>query len=154
MPRSPGNSAFLSASATGSTTPAYAAGDAVGGALTFSDAGGYLGAGMVVQVTITLATATAAELDLILYNSSFTGGTDNAAFSEAGADNAKSPGVMTIPASAFKAMGGGIQRATVRETLAYNVGTQGATLRGQLIVRGALTLTATGVTVGIGVLKN
>lgn len=153
MPRSSGSSLLIQATATGDGV-AYTSGDAIGtGALQFSNAAGYPGA-CVLDVTITLPTAAAADIDLALYGSNITGGTNNSPFTEAAGDNSKSIAILTIPATSFKAMGGGVMRATLllQTGLGYSLGVDGGTLYGQMIVRAALTLTSPFIVyVGLGV---
>lgn len=138
---------------------AYAAGDQIGGvsssSLQWANAGGLGGAGVLVDVTITLQTATAADLVLVLYNSAFTAGTDNAAFTENAADLTKAAGVVNISSSKFVSMGGNIKRATVTDQqLLYKLSEGwGGMLYGQLLAAAALTLTDTTVHVGLGVYR-
>lgn len=154
MPQGPKTVLFVPETTTGDGA-AYTAGDAVGGVssnhLEFGNVAGYLGSGEVKQVVVTLQTAAAAELDLVLYNAPYTQGTNNSPYAEAAGDIAKSVGVINIPAASFKTYGGNVKRAVVTTSLIYTLPVGGQTLYGQLVVRGALTLTDVAVHVGIGV---
>lgn len=157
MARAPQAMDFLSDTTTGDGA-AYASGDQMGGAssssLQWTGAGGYQGGGAVRSVVVTLETAAAAEFDLILYNSSFTAGTNNSAFAEDSADVAKSAGLINIPAANFKSIGGNWKRATVSvDDLPYKVSAEGGTLYGNLVARGAVTLASNTVYVALGVVK-
>ena len=156
MPRGPETSDFLSDTTIGDGL-AYASGDQVGGAsssdLQWLNAGGYNGVGRIRQVVVTLETATAAELDLVIYNSSFTPGTNNSPFTENTADVAKSAGLINIPAASFKSVGGNWKRATIAASDLIYKATEGGAIFGNLIARGALTLASNTVYVGLGVVK-
>ncbi len=158
MPRGAQTLDFLTDSIVGDTA-AYATGDQIGGVssstLQWLGAGGYQGAGRINQVVVTLETATAIEIDLILYNASFTAGTNNAAFTEDAADVAKSAGLVNIPAANFKSIGGNWKRATipVADLIYKSTGDNGGILYGNLIARGALTLASATVYVALGVVR-
>lgn len=145
---------FVSDTTTGSDA-AYATGEQVGGVSSSSLQWALRnGQGYIKSCVVTLASAAGQELDLVLYNDTFTPGTDNSAFAEAAADKAKSVGVINIPAASFKSVGNGILRATIAVAdLPYKC-VDGATLYGNLIARGALDLvTDFVIVVGLGVIR-
>lgn len=151
--------AVLIDNTTGSTSPAYGAGDAIGGVssnpLQWANVGGIGGVAYLNDVVVTLQTATAADLLLILYSDTFTAGTDNAAFAEQAADIQKHLGIISIPASSFVAVGGNVKVATVITTpiILTCAGGLGGVLYGQLIANGALTLADAVVYVKLGIYR-
>lgn len=128
------------------TAGAYSTGDAVGGLLTFTDILEGLGkSGLIHTVSIVDKAAQLAQLELVLFDQSFTAAADNAAFDPSDADLANCIGVVPIYATDyFNFTDNAI--AVVR-----NVGLvvdlqQSSTdhnLYGQLVVRGTPTYAST-----------
>lgn len=138
---------FLTDNTTGDGA-AYASGDQVGGAsssaLQWTGAGGFGGAGIIIRTIVTLFATTNAELDLLIYNDTFTAGTNNSAFAEHANDVAKCAGIINIPSTAFKLVGTDRYRADIESPRIYRcAGGEGGTLYGNLIARGALDLVTT-----------
>lgn len=128
---------------TVSTSPAYTAGDAVGGLMTFTSAHGTSGGKFIIDtVTILDLAKQSAALDLVLFDQSFTASTDNAVFDPSDADAANVIGFVPIAAGNYADFNDW-SVATVR-----NVGLAGAlsgstSLYGQLVARGTPTYAAT-----------
>lgn len=79
------------------STGTYAGKDAVGGLLTFANAARFsAGGGHVVGVTIVDKDQERADLDLVLFNQTFTASTDNAVFDPTDADLANVLGVIPV----------------------------------------------------------
>jgi len=131
---------LISQTPTVSTSPAYTAGDAVGGLLTF--AGAVLaagGTGLVLAATALCKTpALLPILELWLFDATFTPTADNAAFAPSDADMAKCLGV--LPVSAWYDAGSN-SMAVWRG--AHPVRLVGTSLFGQLVTRTAVTLGST-----------
>lgn len=141
-------------SATG-TLVAYSSGQAIGGKMTFANAGNLYGDGMLGPILVAINTAAAADMDLMLYDSDFTAVADHATFAEQAADIDKSIGIVTLVAADFRLVGTNAYRATLLDyPLIYNTGgVSGGSLYGQLVARAALTLTTAIAYVSLGVLR-
>ncbi|MCX6023786.1 MAG: hypothetical protein NTZ05_19075 [Chloroflexi bacterium] len=128
---------------TVSTSPAYTSGDCVGGRMTFSDMARQVGgSGVIMSVTVADFANQKAELELWLFDQSFTAGTDNAAAAYSAADLANIVGVIPIYASDYKSVGSSRAMATVRAVGLPFVCSGTANLYGQLVTRGTPTYAA------------
>jgi len=125
------------------TTSAYTAKDAVGGLLTFTDAGrGVHGSGVVHAVTIIDKDAESAELVLVLFNQSFTPTADNAAFDPSDADLAKCIGKVKVAATDYQAFNDNGIGQVRNVGLPFQAVADG-NLYGQLMCTGTPTYTGT-----------
>jgi len=133
------------------TAGAYSAADAVGGMLTFADAGaGYQGDIRITKVVVIDDAKQAAILDLWLYSEEFTPTADNAAFSPSDEDNQHCVGVVHVVAADY---GSGDDNSvahvevdlpvTLSGVSAGSGGLYGTSLYGQLTCVGTPTFAAT-----------
>lgn len=122
-------------------TSIYAAGDAVGGLLTFTSVARKSGGtGRVTKVVITDASKQSAQLDLVLFNQTFSATADQSAFAPSTADLANCIGSINIPAANYSAFSAN-SAATVQLTDFPFVLASGTSLFGQLVSRGTPTYT-------------
>lgn len=134
-----GATTHVTASPTISTS-IYAAGDAVGGLLTFANAARTAGLGGVITgVTILDADQEMAPLELVLFKATFTATADNAVFAPSDADLANCIG--SIPISQYSNFS--TNSIGVAENLSKSFNLAGTDLFGQLVVRSTPTYTAT-----------
>lgn len=135
------------------TAGAYIANDAVGGLLTFANAGRAIGYGGVVKDMIILDDAGQdAEMELWLFNATFTPMVDNAPWAPSEADLRKLVAIITTANGAYFDAGTP-SAAMVEVSQRYDL--VGTSLFGQLVTRGTPTYVATDdVTVIIGVLQD
>ncbi len=143
---------IVSASPTVSTTPAYTAGDAVGGLMTFSNAClSRTGKGEIRGVTVLDKAAQGQDLDLIVFsrNPTSAGGgtttvTDNAAFDPADTDLSRIAKIIPVTTHKALADNGVSQAANVSYSIACDktvVSTTGQLpFYGVLVARNAGTL--------------
>lgn len=134
----------ISQTPTVSTSPAYTAGDALGGLLTFANAARLSGgSGLVQAITVMCKTpALVPALDLYLFNQTFTATSDNAAFAPSDGDMANCIGV--IPISAWAAeTASSLNSIATRFPLAFPFLLTGTSLFGQLVTRTAFTAAGT-----------
>jgi hypothetical protein len=125
------------------STSAYTAKDAVGGLLTFTDAGRLAhGSGVVHAVTIIDKDAEAAELVLVLFDRSFTATGDADAFDPSDADLANCVGKITIAASDYQAFNDNAVAQVRNLGLPFQTLADG-NLYGQLMCTGTPTYTST-----------
>ena len=127
------------------TAGAYAAGDAVGGLLTFADAVRTNGGGGIVsKVVIIDDAAQLAPLDLVLFNQTFTATADNAAFDPTDADLQHCIGYIDIAATDYANFNdNAVAAKSTGLRMPYPIILSGTSLFGQLVVRGAPTYAAT-----------
>ena len=119
----------------------YAAGDAVGGLLTFANAARVTGgSGVIKNVLLIDDAGQDAALELWLFNATFTAMADNAAWAPSEADLRKLICVIPTSDGAYYAAGTP-SVCDIECARAYNV--TGTSLFGQLVTRGAPTYTAT-----------
>ena len=119
----------------------YAAGDAVGGLLTFANAARVTGGGGVIKNMIIVDDdGEDAELELWLFNQTFTAMADNAAWAQAEASLHNLVAVISTANGAYYAAG--TPSAAVVEC-SQRFECTGTSLFGQLVTRGAPTYTAT-----------
>lgn len=124
------------------TAGAYAAGDAVGGLLTFANAASiYKGDGIIKKVVIVDDAAQEAALDLVLYDRTFTPTADNAPWDPTDADNQYCLGVIHVLAAEY---GGGADNSVGSHEcdFAFTLVSGGTSLFGQLMAVGAPTYAA------------
>ena len=135
------------------TAGAYVANDAVGGLLTFANASRSVGGGGVIKDMIILDDAGQdAEMELWLFNVTFTAMVDNAPWAPSEADLRNLVGVITTANGAWFAAGTP-SVAVVEASQRYDL--IGTNLFGQLVTRGTPTYAATNdVTVIIGLLQD
>lgn len=136
-----GKQVNIAVTPTCSTSPAYTAGDAIGGLLTFANAARVSGgSGLVQAVTVMCKTpALIPALELVLFNQTFTAVADNAAFNPSDADMANCIGVIPISAWADYSL----NSIATRFGLAFPFLLTGTSLFGQMVTRSAITLVST-----------
>jgi hypothetical protein len=137
------------------TAGAYSAGDAVGGLLTFANAARVSGGGGVIKsVTIIDDAGQDAELELWLFDRTFTAMADNAAWAPSEADLENLVGVISTADSARGWMAAGTP-SVITIDVATRFDLNGTSLFGQLVTRGTPTFAATDdVTVKVGLLQD
>ena len=137
------------------TAGAYAADDAVGGLLTFANAARVSGGGGVVKTVVIIDDAGQdAELELWLFNQTFTAMVDNAPWAPAEDDLENLVGVISTEDSSQGWLDAGTPSAiTIDVATRYDLA--GTSLFGQLVTRGTPTFAATDdVTVKVGLLQD
>jgi hypothetical protein len=130
----------ISQTPTVSTSPAYTAGDALGGLLTFANAARVSGgSGLIQAVTVMCKTpALIPAIDLYLFNQTFTNTTDNAAFAPSDGDMANCIGVIPIAAWAAETASS-VNSIATRFGLGFPFLLTGTSLFGQMVTRTAFT---------------
>jgi len=125
------------------TSGSYSANDAVGGLLTFANAGRVAeGSGVLKNVLIIDDAGQDAVLELWLFNATFTAMADNAAWAPSQADLRKLIAVIsTNDGDWFAAGTPSVARVEVSQN--YNLAAAGTSLFGQLVTRGTPTFAAT-----------
>jgi len=125
------------------TVGAYSANDAVGGLLTFANAGRFAGGSGVLKNVLFIDDAGQdAVLELWLFNSTFTAMVDNAAWAPSQADLRKLVAIIsTNDGDWFAAGTPSVARVEVSQD--YNLAVGGTSLFGQLVTRGTPTFAAT-----------
>lgn len=139
-----------------STAPAYTAGDAVGGLMTFTGALPLDGDGELSGVMITDLDKQGADLDLILFSSNPTGTTvtDNSALDVADADIGKIVGVVNITSDSLL-NDNSVTYVNNQSVYLKDARTRTGILYGVLVARGTPTYTSTSaLTVTIYVKQN
>jgi hypothetical protein len=129
---------------TVSTSPAYTAGDALGGLLTFANAARLSGGSGVIQ-GLTLMCKTPAlvpAVDLYLFNQTFTSTADNAAFAPSDGDMANCIGVIPITNWAAETASS-VNSIATRFALGFPFLLTGTSLFGQMVTRTAFTAAGT-----------
>jgi len=153
---------------TGSTSPAYSSGDAIGGLMTIANAArvsGSLGAsgtgGILQNIAINSKSVQSAAMEVWIFNANPSGSTctDNAAFVLATADFDKVIGVAAVPSTAANNSGwfsggtGSVGQAN-NQAMAYDL-SSATSLFACLVVRGTPTLAATtDISVKFNLLRN
>ena len=122
------------------TAGAYAAGDAVGGLLTFTILGAG-GGGIVTGMSVTDKASANAELDLVLFNAPFTATSDNAPFDVSDADLLNCIGYVKVYASGYANFTDNSVGLVTGVGLAFKTAT--GALYGQLVTRSAPTYAST-----------
>lgn len=137
------------------TAGAYSIGDAVGGLLTFANAARESGGGGVIKdVVIVDDAGQDAELELWLFNQTFTAMADNAAWAPSEADLENLVTVISTEDSAQGWLAAGTPSAIEIE-VARRYDLAGTSLFGQLVTRGTPTFAATDdVTVKVALLQD
>lgn len=134
---------------------AYAVGDAIGGLLTFADAARLSGGTLTVQAVILIdKDQEQAEIDLVLFDRTFTPSADNAVFNPSDADIANHIGTIKINPADYANFSTNCA-ATVRNVgLALKLNGS-ASLYGQMVIRGVQTYTSTaGLTIKLVVYQD
>ena len=137
------------------TAGAYVANDAVGGLLTFANAARSTGGGGVIKTVVIIDDAGQdSELELWLFNQTFTAMADNAAWAPSEADLENLVGVISTEDSSQGWLDAGTPSAiTIDVATRYDL--TGTSLFGQLVTRGTPTFAATDdVSVHIGLLQD
>ncbi len=148
-----GDSKIIDRTPTISTTPAYTAGDAIGGLLTFTDAARATGKGGLIEtVVIRDNYIRDAAMDLLFYQYAITVPTDNAVFDPSDADNVACLGHVVIGAANYCDFYDN-SVATVRNVgISYTC--NATSLYGVLVARSTPTYSATNdITVRISVMR-
>jgi len=123
------------------TAGAYDANDAVGGLLTFANAARVTGKGGRIKSLILLDDAGQdAEMELWLFNATFTAMADNAAWAPSEADLRKLVGIVTTAGGAWFAAG---TPSAARVEVSQRYDLAGTSLFGQLVTIGTPTFAAT-----------
>jgi len=124
------------------TAGAYAANDAVGGLLTFALAGRQVseGGSILTDVLIVDDAGQDAELELWLFNQTFTAMVDNAAWAPAEADLENCIAVVSTVGSTWRAAG---TPSVINIECTRRIDLAGTSLFGQLVTRGTPTYAAT-----------
>lgn len=137
------------------TAGAYTAGEAVGGLLTFANAARTSGAGGLIKSLVLIDDAGQdAELELWLFDRTFTAIADNAAWTPSEADLENLIAVISTVDSAQGWLAAGTPSAIDIE-ISKRYDLAGTSLFGQLVTRGTPTLAATDdVTVKLGLLQD
>lgn len=137
------------------TAGAYAANDAVGGLLTFANAARETGGGGVIKTVVIIDDAGQdEELELWLFNQTFTAMVDNAAWAPSEADLENFVGVISTEDSSQGWLDAGTP-STITIDVATRYDLTGTSLFGQLVTRGTPTFAATDdVTVKVGLLQD
>ena len=137
------------------TAGAYSANDAVGGLLTFANAGRVAtGSGIIKSVLILDDAGQDVELELWLFDATFTAMSDNAGWAPSEADLRKLVAIISTEDGAWFAAGTP-SAARIETSQGYNLAAAGTSLFGQLVTRGTPTYAATDdVTVIIGLLQD
>jgi len=137
------------------TAGAYDAGDAVGGLLTFANAARVSGGGGVIKDVLLIDDAGQdAELELWLFDRTFTAIANNAAWAPSEADLENLVTVISTEDSARGWLAAGTPSACAIE-VARRYDLLGTSLFGQLVTRGTPTFAATDdVTVKVGLLQD
>jgi len=140
-----------------SSSPAYSTGDCLGAVNTVANAARVSGGGGVIQ-SITVLDKTQAQrsaFDILLFNSSITATTDNAAFAGSDADMAKCVGIISVLTTDYNTAFAGTPlnsvafkpntiTATYPQSMAIPYNCSGGTsLYVQFVVRGTPTYTST-----------
>ena len=136
------------------TAGAYSANDACGGLLTFANAARVSGGkGVIQSVVIIDDDLEDSELDLVLFDRTFTAMADNAAWSPSDADNQNCIGHITIGAEKYCDGDDNSIATVVNCGLAFTL--SGTSMFGQLVIRDGNTYTATDdLTVKIVILRD
>ena len=123
------------------TAGAYAANDAVGGLLTFANAGRASAEGSIlIDVLIIDDAGQDAELELWLFDRTFTAIADNAAWAPTEADLENCIAVISTVGSTWRAAG---TPSVINIECTRRIDITGTSLFGQLVTRGAPTYAAT-----------
>lgn len=127
-----------------SSSPAYTAKDAVGSLMTFANAvraSGGTGTLTSVQIVDKNNTPQDAALDLVLFNATITGATDNAIFAPTDAEAATCIGIVPILASDYGDFS--VNGIASRSGIGLDFVLAGTSLFGQLVARGTPTYSGT-----------
>jgi hypothetical protein len=130
----------ISQTPTVSTSPAYIAGDALGGLLTFANAARLSGgSGVISAVTVLCKTAALVPaIDLYLFNQTMTPTTDNSPFAPSDGDMANCIGV--IPISNWAAeTASSVNSIATRFAVGFPFLLTGTSLFGQMVTRSGFT---------------
>ena len=126
---------------TVSTTPAYTAKDAVGGLLTFTNAARASGGSLVIEaLTVIDKSQQMPEMDLVLFDRTFTATADNAIFAPSDADMANVLCVIPVVSADWKDFSTNSMATVLRQ---IPVVLNGTSLFGQLVTRSTPTFIAT-----------
>ena len=138
------------------TAGAYSANDAVGGLMTFN-AAAYktFGSGVIQTITIVDDAAQNAEMELHLFDQTFTATGDNDAFDPSDADLENYLGYILVTTADYKSFTDNSAASVSNVGLAFNLVSTGVNLFGQLVTRGTPTYVATSdLTVKLAILQD
>jgi hypothetical protein len=122
----------------------YAAGDALGGLLTFADAADSdYGSGVIEAFVVIDKDQEMDGLELHLFNQTFTATADNAAFDPSDADMANWIGFIEVVAGDYADFADNSAAILRNQNLPFNLVADGTSLFGQLVTRATPTYTAT-----------
>ncbi len=122
----------------------YAAGDAVGGLLTFTNAARYTGGGGIIQgVTLIDKDQERVAMQLILFNQSFSVTADNSPFNPSDADLANHIAAINIATASTDYFNFATNSVTFKEVNIPFVASGGTSIFGQLVTQGTPTFTTT-----------
>jgi len=126
------------------STGIYAAGDALGGLLTFANAVRSVGgSGIVTKVVIIDRDQERAATDLVLFNQTFTPTADNAAFDPSDADLANCIGYIDVAATDYaNFVDNSVAAKSSGLRMPFPITLVGTSLFGQMVTRGTPTYTA------------
>jgi len=126
------------------STGIYAAGDALGGLLTFANAVRVAGgSGVITKVVIVDYDQERTPVDLVLFNQTFTATADNAAFDPSDADLANVIGYIDVAATDYaNFVDNSVAAKSSGLRMPFPITLVGTSLFGQLVVRSAPTYTA------------
>jgi len=129
------------------STGAYAAGDALGGLLTFANAASVAGGGgLITKVVIIDEDQELTPIDLVLFDQTFTATADNAPFDPSDADLANCIGYIDVAATDYADFvdnSVAAKSSGLRMPFPFKLTAGGTSLFGQMVVRDAATYTAT-----------
>ena len=128
------------------TAGAYAAGDALGGLLTFVNAVRAAGETSIITKIVIVDTANqTAPVDLVLFNQAFTPTADNAAFNPSDADLANCIGFVDVAATDYSSFNqdDAVAAKSSGLRMPFPIVLVGTSLFGQMVVRDAPTYAAT-----------
>ncbi len=140
-----GYTSVISATPVISAASIYAAGDAVGGRMEFTNAArARAGTGVIMAMTVIDQDQELAALKLVLFNQSFTASPDNAAFDPTDAHNLFCIGVISVGVSDYHSFNDNAVAHLRNICLPYEVAAVGTStsLWGQLVTGGTPTYTA------------
>lgn len=122
---------------------AYAAGNALGGLLTFPNAA-FRGtaSGIVRAIAISDKAKQASAMDLILFIATFTATTDKTAFAPSAADLLNALGVIPVVAGDYSQFSANALACVRSANLPFDLGGSNTDLFGQLVCRGTPTYTS------------
>ena len=138
------------------TAGAYSANDAVGGLITFADAAyKTFGSGVIQTILVIDDAKQSAELELHLFNKTFTATSDNAAFDPTDGDLENYIGFILVTTADYASLTDNSAASVSNVGLAFNLTSGGTSLFGQLVTRGTPSYAATDdLTIKLAILQD